>query len=421
MNIMKANTCCFCRRLFSVAAIVALAPSVFCAGDTLSRAVPETVGMSSERLERILPAVKRYVDEGKLSGVITLVSRQGKVVHFESCGLRDEEAEKAMERDTLVRIYSMTKPIAAVGLMMLHEEGAFQLNDPVAKFIPEFRGLKVLEDGEEVEPKRKMTVHHLLTHTAGLTYGFFGNTPVDQQYREAGVLGEKNLEEMIAHLAAIPLQYHPGERWHYSVAVDVQGALIERLSGMPLDRYFRERIFEPLGMEDTFFQVPEEKVERFAANYRYNNRKQQRTLSDAPQKSKFVHPVTFFSAGGGLVSTAADYWKFCQMLLNGGTYNGVRLLGRKTVELMTSNHLPAVVEEPKRNFGFGLGFRVLLNVPSTGVPGSVGKYSWGGAAGTIFWIDPQEDLIAVVMIQLMNSPYGLKREMKSLIYQSLID
>ena len=403
--------------------VLLLIVGVLHAEEGLPLASPETVGMSSARLDRIAPLVKRYVDEDKLSGVITMVARQGKIVHFESYGERDEEAGKPMEKDTLVRIYSMTKPIAAVGLMMLHEEGAFQLNDAVEEYLPEFADQKVLVDGEEVKVLRKMSIHHLLTHTAGLTYGIFGDTDVDKRYRKAGVLREKDLNEMVEHLGEIPLQNHPGEKWHYSVAVDVQGALIERLSGMPLDQYFQERIFAPLGMNDTFFQVPEDKVDRFAANYSFRSKEKGRRLVDSPSESKFVKTVSFFSAGGGLVSTAADYWKFSQMLLNGGYFNNVRLLGRKTVELMTQDHLPAVLEspDPNSNFGFGLGFRITLDVPSTAAPGSVGEYSWGGAAGTIFWIDPKEDLIAVAMIQLMSSPYDLRREMKSLIYQSIID
>ena len=409
--------------LTSCLLVLVLGGGTSLADQSLPLAAAETVGMSSKRLERIQSVVERYVDDGDLSGVITLVSRQGKVVYFESYGERDEEAGKPMERDSLVRIYSMTKPIAAVGLMMLHEEGAFQLNDPVDKFVPEFRDLRVLENGEEVKPLRRMSMHHLLTHTAGLTYGFFGNTAIDKRYRQAGVLREKDLGEMIDHLGEIPLQHHPGQQWHYSVAVDVQGALIERLSGIPLDRFFKERIFEPLGMTDTFFEVPGDKLDRFAANYRYNSKEKIRQLSDSPGESRFANPVTFFSAGGGLVSTAGDYWKFSQMLLNGGYFNGVRLLGRKTVELMTQDHLPAVLEDPDTNsdFGFGLGVRVILNVPSTGAPGSVGEYNWGGAAGTIFWVDPKEELIAVVMIQLSSSPYNLRREMKSLIYQAIID
>ncbi len=397
-------------------------PSLASASE-LPRAVPETVGMSSERLERIGNLMRKYVDEDRVAGITTLVSRRGQVVYFENYGERDEEAGRPMEKDTLVRIYSMTKPVTAVALMMLHEEGAFLLEDPVEKHIPEFKDLTVLEDGEEVKPKRKMTVQHLLTHTAGFTYGFFGNTPVDKRYREAGVLGEKNLEAMIENLAGIPLQYHPGDRYHYSVAVDVQGALVERLSGMPLDQFFQKRIFEPLGMEDTFFSVPEDKVERFASNYRYSRSEEERRLSDAPAESKFAQPVTLFSGGGGLVSTTADYWRFSQMLLNGGYFNQSRLLGRKTVELMTQDHLPAALDDPDptSTFGFGLGFRVILSVPATRAPGSVGEYSWGGAAGTIFWIDPEEDLVAVVMIQLMSSPYKLRSEMKSLIYQAIID
>ncbi len=400
-----------------------LATSYLLAASELPFAAPETVGMSEERLHRIRSVVKNYVDEEKLSGVITLVSRKGKIVYFDSYGERDESTGQPMERDTLVRIYSMTKPVTAVALMMLYEEGAFQLNDPVERFLPELRGLKVYQEGEEVAARRKMTVQHLLTHTAGLTYGIFGDTPVDKQYRRAGVLREKNLNEMLSHLGEIPLRDHPGERWHYSVAVDVQGALIERLSGQPLDEFFRDRIFEPLGMNDTFFEVPPEKVDRFAANYRYREESQSRRLADSPETSKFSRKVTFFSGGGGLVSTAADYWRFSQMLLNGGTLNQVRLLGRKTVELMTQDHLPAILQEPDPNatFGFGLGFRVILDVPSTGTLGSVGEYNWGGAAGTIFWVDPVEELVGVVMIQLMSSPYNLRREMKALIYQALID
>lgn len=393
------------------------------AASSVLMTTPESVGMSSERLRRINAHLSRYIDEGKLSGIVSLVSRHGKVVHFEKFGKRDVEDNKPMERDTLVRIYSMTKPIIATALMMLHEEGKFQLNEPLSKYIPEFKNLKVWENGQEVEAARRLTIQHLLTHTGGFTYGIFGNTEIDKRYKKAGVLREKNLKEMIDHLSEIPLMNHPGDKWHYSVSVDIQGYLVEVLSGRPLNQFLRERIFKPLGMNDTFFQVPTDKAERFAANYRFNRSEGRMNLTDAPGQSKYVRPVTFFSGGGGLVSTAEDYWRFSQMLLNGGKLDDIRVLGRKTVELMSTDHLPAALAEPDPNstFGFGLGFQVIKDVPSTGAPGSVGDYSWGGAAGTIFWIDPEEDLIAVVMIQLMSSPYNLRREMKSLIYQALID
>ena len=393
--------------------------------DSLSRvphAAPEAVGMSSERLARLNTHLQKYVDDGKLSGLVSLVARKGKIVHLESFGKRDVEAGKPMETDSLIRIYSMTKPVIGVALMILHEEGKFQLKDRLSKHIPEFKDLKVLKEGEEVDPEHRLTVQRLLTHTGGFTYGIFGNTEVDQQYREAGVLREKTLEQMIHNLAAVPLQSHPGERWHYSVSVDIQGYLVEVLSGMPLDEFLHQRIFEPLGMDDTFFQVPKDKIERFAANYRYS-RTQKMKLTDAPADSNFTKEITFFSGGGGLVSTAEDYWRFCQMLLNHGEFNGKRLLGRKSVELMTMDHLPVVLEEPDptSTFGFGLGVQVVKNVAATGSPGSIGEYSWGGAAGTIFWNDPAEDLNVILMIQLMGSPYKLRQEMKAFVYASIVD
>ncbi|MCZ6675445.1 MAG: serine hydrolase [Verrucomicrobia bacterium] len=391
---------------------------------SLPFAKPESVGMSSDRLTRIDHILQQHIDKGDFSGAVSLVSRHGKIVHFKSFGLRDIEANQPMEKNTLVRIYSMTKPIVSAALMMLHEEGKFQLNDPVTKYIPQFKDLKVLEDGYEVDPVRPMRIQHLFTHTAGFTYGFFGDSVIDKRYLEAGILRtQATTKEFIEELAKIPLQTHPGERYHYSVAVDVQGYLVEVLSGMPLDQFLQQHIFDPLGMQDTFFEVPDDKEHRFAANYNYNREKKKMELRDAPHTSKFVKEVTFFSGGGGLVSTAEDYWRFCQMMLNEGVFNGQRLLGRKTVELMRSDHLPAALadHDPHSNFGFGLGFRVIKNVPLTGAPGSIGDYSWGGAAGTIFWIDPEEDLVAVTMIQLRQSPYNLRREMHSLIYQAIVD
>jgi CubicO group peptidase (beta-lactamase class C family) len=392
--------------------------------NSLPLAKPESVGISSERLTRIDKVLQQHVDKGELSGIVSLVSRHGKIVHYQNYGSRDMEAGTPMEKDSLVRIYSMSKPIVSAALMMLNEEGKFQLNEPVSKYIPQFKNITVLENGIEVKPARPMTIQHLFNHTAGFTYGFFGDTEVDKMYMEAGILrAQANLEEFVDALAKIPLLSHPGDRYHYSVAVDVQGYLIEVLSGMSLDKFLKQRIFDPLGMKDTFFEVPDDKENRFAANYIYDRKQGKMLLEDSPQDSRFVNKVTFFSGGGGLVSTAADYWRFCQMMLNGGTFNGKRLLGRKTVELMSSDHLPATLADPDplSDFVFGLGFRIIKNVPNTGATGSVGEYFWGGAAGTIFWIDPEEDLIAVTMIQLRSSPYNLRREMHSLIYQAIVD
>lgn len=408
---------------FAFASIAVMAHAAK-SSDRLPMAKPESVGISSDRLKRIDTILQKHVQDGDFSGVVSLVSRHGKIVHYKSFGKRDIEANEPMEKDSLVRIYSMTKPIVSVALMMLQEEGKFQLNEPVSKYIPQFNNLKVLENGVEVKPVRQMTIQHLFTHTAGFTYGFFGDTEVDKRYMVSGILRKQsNLYEFINELAKIPLLSHPGEQYHYSVAVDVQGYLVEVLSGMPLDQFLRQRIFEPLNMKDTLFEVPDDKKQRLAANYTYNKKAGKMELEDSPKNSKFAQEVTLFSGGGGLVSTAADYWRFCQMMLNGGTMNGQRLLGRKTVELMTSDHMPAVLAkyDPNSDFAFGLGFRIIKNVPMTGAPGSIGDYSWGGAAGTIFWVDPVEDFVAVTMIQLRSSPYNLRREMHSLIYQAIVD
>lgn len=375
----------------------------------LSVAKPEKVGMSSDRLERIHTAMQGFVDDGRLAGVVTMISRRGKVVHFEKFGKMDLEADKEMQLDTLFRIYSMSKPIVTVAAMTLYEEGRFQLGDPVSKYLPEFKETKVLVDGKEVAQEREFTIKNLMSHTAGLTYGFFGDTTVDRQYREAKILQNKDLEEMVGLLGKIPLQYQPGSRWQYSVAVDVLGRLIEVVSGMPLDEFLQQRLFDPLEMKDSFFQVPKDKIDRFGTNHVYDKEKGELTVMDKPATSQYTKEVTFFSGGGGLISTATDYMRFCQMLLNGGELHGARILSPKTIELMTTNHLTENMRSglgeavgAAANFGFGLGFGVVIDLASTGIVGSVGSYNWGGAAGTVFWIDPKEELAAVAMIQLMG-------------------
>jgi CubicO group peptidase (beta-lactamase class C family) len=385
----------------------------------------ESVGMSSERLARVTALARGYVDEGKLAGVVTVIARHGKIVHYEAVGKQNLETGAPMTRDTLFRIYSMTKPITAVAAMILYEEGKFQLIDPVSKFLPELKDLKVLNDGEEKTPQSHMTMQQLLSHTAGFSYGFTSSDPVDKRYQDAKLLTSKDLDEFIKRLAGIPLRYEPGTRWHYSVAVDVTGALIERISGQRFDRFLKERVFAPLKMDDTFFEVPESRLSRFGTNHRWNP--EQRKLDVLPPSDYPIYRnTTFFSGGGGLVSTAMDYMRFAEMLRNGGEFGGIRILSPKTVQLMTMDHLPAVVKpgtssETSRGSGFGLGFGVITDVAKSGVVGSVGEYSWSGAAGTTFWVDPREELVVVAMVQIMQSPWPLRRELKVFTYQALTE
>ena len=381
-------------------------------GQGLPMAVPEEVGVSAERLERIRPVMQGYVDNGQVSGFLTVVARRGKIVHFETIGMRDVENRKPVEPDTIFRIYSMSKPITSVAVMMLYEEGHFQLGTPVSQFIPEFENMKVYnEDQTEVlDAKRKITVKHLLMHTAGFTYGW-GNKPVDALYREANIREPgSTLVDMVEKLSKIPLVHEPGEKWTYSVSTDVLGYFVEVVSGMPFEEFLQTRIFGPLGMVDTAFSVPLEKVDRFAALYRPTK---ENGLERTRRPALEVDEYTFFpSGGGGLVSTAADYIRFSQMLLNGGELDGVRILGKKTVELM---------RYPHHNNRFGLGFRVITDENPPNILESVGSFSWGGAAATTFWIDPREELVAVLMTQLLNNRYPFHQQFKVLTYQALTE
>ena len=396
----------------------------------LEIASPEGVGMSEQRLAQIADITQRYVDEGKLAGVITMVARHGKLVHFEVVGSRGAEDKRALEKDDLFRIYSMSKPITAVAAMQLYEQGKFQLSDPISKFVPELEHLTVL-NGEGEEPAGPITMQQLLTHTAGFSYGFDPNDPVDKLYRDSAALGAKDLDEFTARLAELPLKYHPGTQWHYSVAVDVTGLIVERLSGQPFDEYLQQHIFEPLGMTDTFFSVPTDKWDRFLPNHRWDREKEQ-LITLGPRSYDRFQDVTMFSGGGGLVGTAMDYMRFAEMLRNGGSLDGNRILSPRTIEFMTMNHLPASIssggsgEAPGlggrrlNGFGFGLGFGLVTDVAASGVMGSVGEYNWGGAAGTIFWVDPVEDFVVVAMIQLMGSPWPLRSELKIAVNQAIV-
>ena len=401
--------------------------------DNLSYSSPESVGMSSEALERIAPLLQQYVDSGELVGVVSMLARHGEIVHFENYGTLDMNTGAPIEKDSLFRIYSMSKPITTVAAMMLYEEGKFQLTDPVSKFLPEFSNLKVMDEGGSmVAPERAMTMQMLMSHTAGLSYGVFGDTLVDRQYRDANILSNTDLAEMTSRLGEIPLQYQPGTRFHYSVSVDVLGRVVEVLSGQPLDEFFEQRIFTPLEMTDTFFEVPADKKPRFGTNHSFDPSTKTLEVSDSPETSAFANDVTFFSGGGGLVSSTEDYMRFSQMLLNGGELDGARILGRKTIEFMTQNHLPGIFGGASKNTnadlygmsrgtGFGLGFAVIEDPAGAGGITSAGEYYWGGAAGTIFWIDPVEDLIGIVMIQHMNVQVPLRNTFKAVSYGAIVE
>lgn len=404
---------------------------------------PEDVGLNSARLAAIPEFMGSYVDRGKLAGLSTLVSRHGEIVHFESIGQRDRERGLPMERDSIFRIYSMSKPITSVALMMLYEEGHFQLNHEVSRYIPEFKKLRVWAGGTNEawatkEPARPMTIRDLLTHTSGLTYGFMNQHPVDRMYRRGGIDGsatsQLTLKDMVEKLADIPLLFSPGEHWNYSVSTDVCGYLVEVLSGRPLDEFLQARIFAPLGMVDTGFMVPNDKLDRFTANYEKNAKTREVRLVDkSDETSAYAAPKRFLSGGGGLLSTMTDYWRFCQMCLNGGEFEGTRLLSRKTMEFMRQNHLPGgrtmkemsltgFGELAAEGAGFGLGFQVILEPAEAQAIGSVGNFSWGGAASTYFWIDPEEDLIAIFMTQLYpSSTYPFRPQLQQLVYGAVIE
>jgi len=392
----------------------------------LEREQPSTLGFAEERLDRIRRVLRDHVEQERIAGVVALLARRGKVAFFESFGERDLEQAKPMTGDTIFRIASMSKPVTSVAVLMLYEQGYFLLDDPVSLYLPEFGGLVVAveEDGvadlATVPARREMTIQDLLRHTSGLTYGFFSDSRVDGLYLERGVLSrDATIAETVSKLGALPLKHHPGSTWEYSISVDVLGRLVEVVSGLPLDRFLTERIFEPLGMADTGFHVPKSALPRVAVNYQWGDGRLVPAAVN-PVES-FEVPTSYFSGGGGLVSTAADYYRFCQMLLNGGELDGRRLLGRKTVEWMTADHLGEVEFPGQPGYGFGLGFAVRTDVGLAAVPGSLGEFNWGGAYGTTFWVDPVEDFIGIFMIQLRPAPRGYREEFKGLAYQSIVD
>lgn len=408
---------------------------------------PKKAGFDPARLERIAGHVERhYTGPEKIAGCQVAVARKGHVAYLESFGRMDRERDKAWRDDTIVRLYSMTKPITSVALMQLYETGAFQLNDPVSRFFPEWKGQRVYESGDFANmktraPKREPSMRDMLCHTGGLTYGNMlaalgapdSKHPVDEAYQQAKVRRgrDETLDMFMAKLGKVPLFYEPGERWMYSLSTDVCGALVERISGKRFDKYLKDEIFDPLGMKDTGFSVDPKNVARFAANYRRGPDKKLHLIDD-PESSEYLKEPTFFSGGGGLTGTIADYLRFTDMLRRGGELDGARILGPRTLAMMHMNHLKGggdltqmaiggFSETANEGVGFGLGFASTMDEVTTGSLGS-GDYYWGGAASTIFWVDPKEDLIVVFLTQLMPSgTFNFRGQLKNIIYSAIVE
>jgi CubicO group peptidase (beta-lactamase class C family) len=405
-------------------------------------ATPESVGLSSERLERIASAIQKSVDDGRLAGGVSLVARHGKIAYFKAVGMVDRESKKPMQTDAIFRLCSMSKPITSVAVMILYEEGRLTLSDPVSDYLPEFKNMKVLDPpqpqdktsppGALVDAKRPITIFNLLTHTSGLTYPW--NARVGKAYRDAGIAAgltsqEGTIGDGVKKLASMPLLFQPGDAWEYSLADDVLGRLVEVVSGMPFDKFLEERIFKPLGMKDAGFYLPESKIPRLATAYTYFPDKGLNPIlpgqvvtdesgfsysADYPARA----PRTYFSGGAGLNATTEDYYRFCQMMLNGGELNGVRIISRKSVELMSQNHVAGKISDES----YGLGFGAISSPLQLSELGSVGAYSWGGFYFTSFMIDPKEDMVILFMGQL-HPTGGLNLETKAirLSYQAIKD
>ncbi len=415
----------------------------------LMKTQPEQIGMSVDRLARITDRMQEYIDKSQVPGLLTAVARRGKVVHFETLGYADVENQIPLSADNIFRLYSMTKPVTAVAVMILYEEGRYFLDDPVADYLPEFSNMKVWTDNGLVDTKQPLTIHHLLTHTGGISFFPFSEKPVSVMYREAGVIYSKaretlSTEEYVKKIAQLPLASHPGEVWSYGESMDVLGRLVEVVSGQPYGEFLRRRIFEPLQMADTAFYVPEEKIGRLACLYEAGPDGKLISTDTLPlpdfvhrtvQANDYMQPPSFESGGAGLVGTAADYLRFSQMLLNKGELDGVRVLSPTTVKLILSNHLgPEFGERPLVNMvgnttqskGLGFGFcgAVVTNALAVGRAGSDGQYSWGGAASTDFWIDPEQNLIGLVLTQrLPTSGVHLTtlNRMHQMTYQAIVD
>ena len=399
---------------------------------------PESVGLDGKVLSNTRTYLEeQYVNPGKYVGTLTLVARKGEVAYLDALGLMDRENKKAMQEDAIFSIYSMSKPITSIALMQLYEKSLFRLDDPIHWHIPAWRNLRVYQSGIypnflTSRPKRHMTIRDLLSHMSGLTYDFMLRTNVDAAYRKTKLQAKGDLQAMIEALSELPLEFSPGDQWNYSVSTDVCGYLVEHFSGMKLDKYFQKHIFDPLGMGDTGFSCAKDKVERLASLYEHHPKKGPVLVDPGGSKTARVKTRKMLSGGGGLLSTMADYYRFCSMLLNQGELDGNRIIGRKTLAMMASNHLPdgkdltemsqsAFSETTYQGVGFGLGFSVILDPVKTQSLTDVGEYGWGGAASTVFWVNPKEEMVVIFLTQLLpSSTYQVRRELRSLIYSSLM-
>jgi CubicO group peptidase (beta-lactamase class C family) len=396
---------------------------------------PESVGFSSERLERLHALMQKTIDDKHVAGVVTILARHGKVVDYRAYGVKDIASAAPMTKDTIFRDYSMTKPVTGVAMMILYEQGKWLPSDPIAKYIPEFAHLKVFNGVDAngkmilVDPDHAPNMRELMSHTAGFTYGFFGNTPVDHMYRDAHLSESKNLQEFIGKLAKLPLLYQPGKGWTYSYSMDIEGYIVEKLSGESLPEFIRTEIYQPLGMRDAGFFVPADKRSRFATQYSIDDKG---VLSvNATTGGDYATQPTEPAGGAGMVSTAEDYYRFAHMLANRGELDGKRILAPSTVKLMTSNHVPvelltgqygigAAVLRP--GFGYGYNCAVVFDPPEANLPEGKGTFFWDGLAGTWFWVDPTNDIVFIGMIQRIGQGIpNLEYESRATVYQALVD
>jgi len=421
------------RFLIALACFALLAPTGRAFSAPLPEAKPEDVGLSSQRLERLTTLIQQAVDSGEIPGAVMMVARKGKLVYQHAFGMQDPAQGVPMRTDSIFRIFSMTKPVVSVGAMMLVEEGRLGLHEPISKYLPEFKDMKVAVEGVDASgaatystapAKRPITVQDLMRHTAGLTYGVFlpKNSQVGNLYREANVFSAPSLAEFARAIAKLPLRNEPGTTWEYSHATDILGRVVEVAGGMPLDRFIAQRILRPLKMDDTDWIVPQDKVGRFA--------------QPLPGREKdwfpelmldWTKPPTFFAGGHGLVSTVGDYLRFAQMLANGGELDGVRILGPKTLSYMTADHvLVSDISKgpnwlPGPGYGFGLGFGTRTAAGGSNWAGSVGDFYWGGYAGTYFWVDPKEELVPVFMMQEVARRNHYRALVRNLVYQAIVE
>lgn len=418
------------RRCLAAPLLLTLLAAAPLAAQPLPTASPESQGFSPDRLARLHAALKRHVDEGRHAGIVSLIARHGRVVDWQTWGSRDLSAKLPMERDTIVRIYSMSKIVSSAAVMILHEEGRLKLDDPVGKYLPALEKMKVFVGGSAKKPKlvdarRQMTVKDLLTHTSGLIYGF-GREPIDEIYREARILESPSMDAFVAKLATLPLAFQPGERFGYGLSIDVLGAIVEKVSGMPFERFVETRVTAPLGMVDTAYDVPEAKRSRLAKVYVLDKANAMTELPETELAGVYAEPGRGFAAGGaGMFSTIGDYARFAQMLLNGGELDGVRILGRKTVELMMANHLNHLARPTtgaSESDGFGLGGSVRIDLARGNQLGSVGQFGWSGAATTYVNIDPREDTVVLLFAQHFPfNQHGVFWEFSTLMYAALVD